>query len=56
MKTIGVVGGLGPESTIEYYRMMIAAYQARAGTRALRASLSTASMFTERSLCSRLVA
>jgi aspartate racemase len=29
MKTIGIVGGLGPESTIEYYRFLIAAYQER---------------------------
>jgi aspartate racemase len=25
MKTIGIVGGLGPESTIDYYRLLIAA-------------------------------
>lgn len=24
MKTLGIVGGLGPESTIEYYRSIIA--------------------------------
>jgi aspartate/glutamate racemase len=24
MKTLGVVGGIGPESTIEYYRSIIA--------------------------------
>lgn len=29
MKTIGIVGGLGPESTIEYYRLIIAAYAER---------------------------
>ena len=29
MKTVGIVGGIGPESTIEYYRQMIAAYRAR---------------------------
>lgn len=29
MKTIGVVGGIGPESTLEYYRQMIAAYRAQ---------------------------
>jgi aspartate racemase len=27
MKTVGVIGGIGPESTIEYYRLLIAAYQ-----------------------------
>lgn len=35
MGTIGVVGGLGPESTIEYYRMLIAAYQRRTGAKNL---------------------
>jgi aspartate racemase len=29
MKTLGVIGGIGPESTIEYYRQLIAAYQAQ---------------------------
>ena len=29
MKTIGIIGGLGPESTIEYYRLLIAAYVER---------------------------
>ncbi len=27
MKTIGMVGGISPESTVEYYRLMIAAYR-----------------------------
>jgi len=27
MKTVGVIGGTGPESTVEYYRLMIASYQ-----------------------------
>lgn len=35
MKTIGIVGGLGPESTIEYYRLLIASYQKRAGEKVL---------------------
>ena len=35
MKTLGVVGGLGPESTIEYYRQLIAAYQKRSGDKSL---------------------
>src|SRR6266849_451133 len=30
MKTIGIIGGTGPESTIEYYKRIIAAYHARA--------------------------
>lgn len=29
MRTLGVVGGLGPESTTEYYRLLIAAYRSR---------------------------
>jgi aspartate racemase len=28
MKTLGIVGGIGPESTIEYYRLIIATYRA----------------------------
>jgi aspartate racemase len=28
MKTLGVIGGIGPESTIEYYRHLLAAYRA----------------------------
>ncbi|MGH9927593.1 MAG: aspartate/glutamate racemase family protein [Pyrinomonadaceae bacterium] len=33
MKTVGIVGGIGPESTIEYYSQIIAAYRthSRAG-------------------------
>ncbi|MEW5869831.1 MAG: aspartate/glutamate racemase family protein [Chloroflexota bacterium] len=27
MKTVGIVGGIGPESTIEYYRQIIALYR-----------------------------
>lgn len=27
MKTIGIIGGIGPESTIDYYRRIIATYQ-----------------------------
>lgn len=29
MKTVGVIGGIGPESTIEYYRFLIAGYRSR---------------------------
>ncbi|MDP9291290.1 MAG: amino acid racemase [Verrucomicrobiota bacterium] len=29
MKTLGIIGGTGPESTIEYYRRLVAAYRAR---------------------------
>ena len=27
MKTAGIIGGIGPESTIEYYRQIVAAYR-----------------------------
>jgi aspartate racemase len=27
MKTVGIIGGIGPESTIEYYRSIIASYR-----------------------------
>ncbi|MGO9649027.1 Aspartate racemase [Candidatus Sulfotelmatobacter sp. SbA7] len=26
MKTVGIIGGIGPESTVDYYRLIIAAY------------------------------
>jgi aspartate racemase len=29
MKIIGIIGGIGPESTVEYYQQIIAAYRAR---------------------------
>ena len=29
MKTLGIIGGIGPESTIDYYRQIVAAYRAR---------------------------
>ena len=29
MKTLGIIGGIGPESTIEYYRHVFAGYQRR---------------------------
>ncbi len=29
MKTVGVIGGIGPESTLEYYRLMVALYRER---------------------------
>ena len=35
MKTIGVVGGIGPESTIEYYRYLISTYQKRIGEKTM---------------------
>ena len=29
MKTLGIVGGLGPESTVDYYQRIIALYRER---------------------------
>ena len=29
MKTLGIVGGIAPESTIDYYRRLIALYRER---------------------------
>jgi aspartate racemase len=29
MRTAGIIGGIGPESTIDYYRAIIAAYRER---------------------------
>ena len=29
MKTLGIIGGTGPESTVEYYRLIMASYRAR---------------------------
>jgi aspartate racemase len=31
MKTLGIIGGLGPESTIDYYQRIVALYRERAG-------------------------
>lgn len=33
MKTLGIVGGIGPESTIEYYRFILEGYRRRAADR-----------------------
>ncbi len=30
MKTLGLIGGTGPESTIEYYRLLTAQYREKA--------------------------
>src|SRR5712691_5635230 len=31
MKTLGIIGGLGPESTLDYYQRIIALYRVRTG-------------------------
>src|SRR5438477_13108694 len=33
MKTLGIIGGLGPESTIDYYQRVTALYRERTGDR-----------------------
>jgi aspartate racemase len=33
MKTLGIIGGLGPESTVDYYQRIIALYRERTGNR-----------------------
>jgi aspartate racemase len=33
MNTLGIIGGIGPESTIDYYRAILAAYRERHGDR-----------------------
>lgn len=38
MKTVGIIGGIGPESTIEYYRMIIASYREEIRDGILRSS------------------
>ena len=36
MKTVGIIGGIGPESTIEYYRLIIAGYRERQSDTGIR--------------------
>src|SRR6266481_8888084 len=33
MKTLGMIGGLGPESTLDYYQRIIALFRERTGSR-----------------------
>ena len=33
MRVLGIIGGIAPESTVEYYRLLIAAYRERVGDR-----------------------
>ena len=33
MKTVGIIGGIGPESTVEYYRKIVSSYLEREATR-----------------------
>lgn len=34
VKTLGILGGIGPESTIDYYRLIVDGYRQRSGGRA----------------------
>jgi aspartate racemase len=34
MKTVGIIGGIGPESTVEYYRLIIELYRQQESSRA----------------------
>jgi aspartate/glutamate racemase len=43
MKLLGIIGGIGPESTIDYYRLFIAAYQQQQPDAAIRRFSSIAS-------------
>jgi aspartate/glutamate racemase len=38
MKTIGIIGGIGPETTIAYYGQIVAAHRERTSTEAIRQS------------------
>ena len=29
MKTVGIIGGIGPESTVDYYRLIVSIYRER---------------------------
>jgi aspartate racemase len=31
MKTLGLIGGIGPESTVDYYRLLINGYRDKTG-------------------------
>ena len=45
MKTAGMIGGLGPESTVDYYRSIIARYRARNPDGSYPSLLTTALIF-----------
>src|SRR5688572_14066897 len=41
MKTIGIIGGIGPETTLEYYKRIIAAHRERRNDRSYPAIVIT---------------
>lgn len=52
MKKLGLIGGIGPESTVAYYRKIIHGVQAKAGRENLpRLSIESLSAFTVFQLC-----
>lgn len=52
MKKLGLIGGIGPESTVAYYRKIIHGVQAQAGKENLpRLSIESLNAFTVFSLC-----
>src|SRR6476620_8541376 len=52
MKTLGMIGGLGPESSIDYYRSILAGYAPAQTIGDTRKSLSIASTSIKASRCS----
>lgn len=54
MKKLGLIGGIGPESTVAYYRKIIHGVQVKAGKENLpRLSIESLNAFTVFSLCRR---
>jgi aspartate racemase len=50
VKTIGIVGGIGPESTIDYYRQLLARASELAGTRSPQLVINSVDFFAMRRL------
>ena len=50
MKTIGIVGGIGPESTIDYYRLLLARAPEIAATRSPRIVINSVDFWAMRTL------
>jgi aspartate/glutamate racemase len=45
MKRIGIVGGIGPESTVDYYKLIIGAFHESTQIQATRKSSSTVPIY-----------
>jgi len=50
VKTIGIVGGIGPESTIDYYRLLLARAPELAGTRSPQVVINSVDFWAMRRL------